>query len=363
MFQHFIITPFSFRRPYYVKGKFPDPLKPSILKERFRIFEIITLASLKAQENQDFTLIIIVDPLLPDFYRKKFLEVTSGLKKVILHDFTKIVKQNTLTWLQPYVADDTKYLLQTKIDADDALFKGFTQYVQDYYKALFTSGNLPPIHFTSGLKFIEWDFFQSKNAPNGYLKISLEENDSYTISSGLTFCSQYPEMDISVMGIIHTFIGRVFQNHSANIGQPPVIIKQFNAFKERIKVIAERHFPAWDGELMQEKHFHSIQTHHAQALVLNFFLNDQFERIFEHHELRVRVNDKSDFPEIKIDFEAAVVVIKDYHKSLKTLLYLIWRQLFRDIKKENMKNKSLRSRISYKKNRVKIILDGYKKLL
>ena len=165
------------------------------------------------------------------------------------------------------------------------------------------------------------------------------------------------------MGIIHTFIGRVFQNHSANIGRPPVIVKQFNSFKEKVKIITESHFPAWDGELVKEKHFHSIQTHHAQALVLNFFLNDQFERIFETPELRIRVNDKSNFSEIVIDFEAAAVVIKDYHKSLQTLLYLIWRQLFRDIKKQNTKSKSLLSRIRYKKSRVKIILVGYKKLL
>jgi hypothetical protein len=361
MFQHFIIVPFSFRRPNFVKGKFPDPLKPSVLKERFRIFEIITLASLKAQINQDFTLIIIVDPLLPDFYRKKFLEVTSGMKKVILHDFSEIFKQNTITWLHPYVSKETRYLIQTKLDADDALYKGFTKYVQDHFNGILKLEKPPPIHFISGMDVVQWDFIHTPKAPFGYLKPWTRKN-TITISSGLTYCCKYPEMDISVMGNNHQIIGEIFRDKMENSKISADLKKQIEIFSNKIESLATNHFPEWDGVLRKETHFHVINTDRPQAMVLNFFSNDQFERIFEHPKLRTIVSDVTIFSEIVIDFQAMTSVIKKYRKSMRVLLYLIWRQLFLDINKQNIKHESLRNKIRYKIKRVKMILDGYKKL-
>jgi len=361
MFQHFIIVPFSFRRPNFVKGKFPDPLKPSILKERFKIFEIITLASLKAQINQNFTLIIIVDPLLPDFYRRKFLELASVLKKVVLHDFVINVKENSLEWLHPYIADGTQYIIQTKLDADDALFKRFTNYVQDHFNKILKLENPPPIHFISGLDVVQWDFIHTPKAPFGFIK-PWTRKSTITISSGLTYCCKYPEMDISVMGNNHQVIGEIFRDKMEKSKSSTDLKKRIEIFSNKIESLATKHFPEWDGALRKETHFHGINTNRPQAMMLNIFSNDQFERIFEHPELRTIVKDATIFSEIVIDFKDVTSFIKNYQRSPRILLYLIWRQLFLDIKKQNFKHESLRSKIIHKIKRVKYILDGYKNL-
>jgi len=326
MLQHILITPFSYRRIEYQPDKMPNPLKSGILKKRFRFFEMITLPSIKAQENSDFTWIIVVDPLLPAAYRNKFSVITTGMKNVFLHNFTPEVAANNTGWLKPYIHPETGYLIISELDADDGIFRGFTRYVQDYYSNLIESGQIQPIQFLSCKNVLQWDFFNTPKAPLGFIKPWTRANTP-TVAAGLTACCKYPEMDISIVSFDHRFVGFLFLDKNQN----NLAIKDIEAvklLKNTIKKKSESGGINWDGEMCSDQNFHQVLTNEPQVLITNNFLNDRFVRVFEDQEKREVFNPQTLVPGIEIDYDLAARLIKANRKILPLLAGLLWKFLF-----------------------------------
>jgi hypothetical protein len=322
MLQHILITPFSYRRIEYQPDKMPDPLYPRILKKRFQFFEMITAPSLKAQENKDFTWIIVVDPLLPAAYRNKFSVITTGMKNVFVHNFTPEVNENSTVWLKPYIHPQTSYLIISELDADDGVFRGFTSYVQDYYSHLIKSGQIQPIQFLSCNNVSQWDFFNTPKAPLGFIKPWTRAN-TLTVSAGLTACCKYPETDFSIFSFGHHLIGQLFEDKPRK-EMDFKDIYSISQIRNHLKAVASSNNLNWDGELERNKHFHQISTDEIQTVITNNFLNDRFVRIFENHDKREIFDPQTSLPGIEIDYDLAALLIKTNRKTLPVLVRLLW---------------------------------------
>ncbi len=326
MLQHIILTHFSYRRIDYQPDIMPDPLNPRILKKRFQYFEMITLPSLKAQEKEDFTWIILVDPKLPEAFRRKFEKVTAGMKNVFLHNFTPGVAENSLVWLKPYISGKTEYLINTQLDADDAVFRGFTKYLHAYFTNLIDTGLIQPLHFLACKNVFQWDFFNTPKAPLGFIKPWTREN-TITVAAGLTACCKYPEMDFSIFSVGHRFVGLLFSDKPQN-NLDSSVIYGVGEFRNRIKAIAAKSGLAWNGEVSREKHFHQISTEEPQTLMINNLLNVRFVRFFEEPGKRIVFDPQTSVPGIEIDYALASRLIKANRKTLPILAKLLWMYLF-----------------------------------
>jgi hypothetical protein len=326
MLQHIIITPFSYRRIDYQPDIMPDPLNPRILKKRFECFEMTTLPSLIAQDFKNFTWIIVVDKKLPEAYRRKFETVTAGMKNVFLHNFTAEVIQNSLTWMKSYVHAKTEYLINSELDADDAVFRGFTKYAHEYFMKQIDSGRIQPLHFLVCKNVLQWDFFYTSKAPLGFIK-PWTRAKTPTVSAGLTACCKYPEMDISIVSFDHRFVGFLFLDKNQN----NLAIKDIEAvklLKNTIKKKSESGGINWDGEMCSDQNFHQVLTNEPQVLITNNFLNDRFVRVFEDQEKREVFNPQTLVPGIEIDYDLAARLIKANRKILPLLAGLLWKFLF-----------------------------------
>ncbi len=326
MLQHILITPFSYRRIEYQPDKMPNPLKSGILKKRFRFFEMITLPSIKAQENSDFTWIIVVDPLLPAAYRNKFSVITTGMKNVFLHNFTPEVAANNTGWLKPYIHPETGYLIISELDADDGIFRGFTRYVQDYYSNLIESGQIQPIQFLSCKNVLQWDFFNTPKAPLGFIKPWTRANTP-TVAAGLTACCKYPEMDFSIFGVGHRLVSLLFEDNPTG-DLDSTLIYRVEELRNTIKKIAARSDLAFNAEVSSENNFHQIATNEPQTLVTNNLLNMRFIRFFEEPGKRIVFDSQTSVPGIEIDYDLAARLIKANRKILPLLAVLLWKFLF-----------------------------------
>lgn len=357
MFQHIIITPFSFRRPYFKKGLYPDPLKPSMLDKRFSLFEMVTLPSLLRQEKQDFTWIILVDKKLSDFYRKKLYQVTSEMKNVYLVDFTKEANQIEMSWLKPYILPQTQYLITTTLDADDAVYKGFIKYVFEYYKSLISNNKMPPIHFLACKNVFQWDFISTPKAPLGYLK-PWSRQTTLTVSTGLTCCCKYPEFEFSMRGIRHNVVGLLFKNDERLKSHLDIQTeKRLHDFPKVIMEKAKKANVGWDGIMSMEKNFHEIDSDGIQCLVLNHNENIQLMRMFERTDFRRKFPEQDEGFPIGLNLELASDLIKKNSKNLSMLFKLIYRILF--MGHHRVTTKGIKSRVKKRIYNMKRLIKGY----
>jgi hypothetical protein len=339
MLQHIIITPFSYRRIDYQPDKMPDPLNPRILKKRFQFFEMITLPSLKAQEHKDFTWVIVIDPELPAAYRRKFETVTAGMQNVFLHNFTRERAQNSLAWLKPYIHAETDYLINTLLDADDGVFRGFAKYLHGYFANLIETEQIQPLHFLVCKNVFQWDFFYKAKAPFGFIKPWTRKN-VLTVSAGLTACCKYPEMDFSILDVDHRFVGLLF-NDKTQSNLDSGVIYGVGEFRNKINAIAAKSGLAWNGEVTREKHYHQISTEQPQTLILNNLLNDRFFRAFEGLGQRKVFDKLTSVPGIEINYDLAARLITKNRKTFPLLIRILWLFLFEKnyVKISNKKTK------------------------
>ncbi len=362
MIQHFIITPFSFRRSNYIQGKTPDPLKLSVLESRLSIFESITLPSMLAQENKEFTWIILVDKLLPDSFRLRLQNMIKDIKIVFLHNFEDSINGNNLTWLSQYVKQGVTNVITSKVDADDAIFKGFSRYIYEYYSSLHLKNKLPPLHFLTCRNVLQWDFFHASKAPFGYLKPWTRPNVT-TVATGLTVCSKYPDFNFSILGIGHHLVDFLFLN-AAEISHVPnkhetFRVRYFNEIKQRI---AENKL-VWNGVLHKESNYHEVKEKGNHIIMVNHLNNDILLRLFEASHLRVAVNRSTSLPEFGLNFNFVERIIKQNKKSIVLYIRVIYSILFREHLNIN-ENKDIGfiGVLKRKKKKIERALIGLKKL-
>jgi len=355
MIQHFIITQFSYRRVYLSQVQGQDPLNPKNLEHRFQLFELTCLPSMLNQVEQDFTWILIVDPDLPKKYRERLGKLISGRSNNFIHNYNKETDFGSLLWLKPYLKQNVEFVITTKLDDDDALFTGFTKYIQKHVEALQITSHIPFIKFFGCKDVKQWDFFWSKSAPLGYTK-PWTRIKSLPVSAGFTLLCKYPELDFSVLHFGHHLFEPIKNYGNETHFPAPSIINKAKKYHENIKKSALDSNLKWDGILTPMNNFHYLETKSLQVVIANHINNIQYMRMFEASELRNPVNIAESFPGMAIDFDIVAKIIRKYRKSVALLFKAAIRALL-FIPKYKQK-KGLWPKIDYKYKMLKKTVKG-----
>ncbi len=359
MIQHFIISPFSYRRPGFNKNKWPDPLNVHILEHRLKLFEIVTLASLKAQIRKDFSWVIIVDPKLPDKFRNRMHNLIKEIRNTRLHDYSPEIDENNLNWLKTYISPQTNYITTTILGCDDGLFRGFTKYIHENINALHKKNENFPMMVFACKNVVQWDFFYTENAPLGYQK-PWTRKKTLTVGTGLTLCCKYPELDYSINGFGHHLIDYLFMDDSSLRKLDAEIYDEVKTKQEEVRKRVQQSSLNWDGVLNFDDSFHVISTNYPQALVLNHFGNVRYKRLFEAPDLRIAVTAKNSFPEIAIDFALATKYIQSFQRTIPLFLRFLKNSF-----KYNPANKPgmcFKERFNNKMKRLRSFTKGFRNL-
>lgn len=131
-FQHFIITPFNVDLQVWPRERI---IGREYVSQRFSIFREVCYSSLKNQSNQNFTWLVFFDEEIPEEYRKQ-IEILSEWKNFVpvftkpqveAHSFSVEAIKNRL-------APDTRFLITSRIDTDDALSYDFVELTQQQFE-------------------------------------------------------------------------------------------------------------------------------------------------------------------------------------------------------------------------------------
>lgn len=163
-FQHVILTRFNVRVNYS-----PSRLgiNPEWLTHRFGLFEQFCYPSVLKQTNQDFKWLVFFDSETPQFFKDK-IETYAKWKNFIPVYFDhlltgKDIRQFLLNILQ----QETRYLITTRLDNDDAISKHLIEKVQ----AEFQGQAFEFINFTNGYVLSDGKLYLLKYKANPFASL------------------------------------------------------------------------------------------------------------------------------------------------------------------------------------------------
>lgn len=227
--EHVVITRFSYR-VNWAGWNDHDPLEPTRLERRLRLFEIAPLPSILAQTCQDFSWVLIVDRALGAAERARLDRLVGARSRTYIHTFDPDEHINGTDWLTPYLASsNADYLVTTNLDDDDALPNEYIAELQAALQRLAEAG--PPILFAGATETVEWDLLHSRAMPLGSAsRWDRPLNAESRVSAcGFTLAARQPDYPFSVLGMRHT-LAKHHLDFDTPPAQPPIerIRRQFN---------------------------------------------------------------------------------------------------------------------------------------
>jgi hypothetical protein len=107
---------------------------------RFRMFEHLTLASLKAQKDPDFIFIVLASDLMPDVYKRRLITLCATVPQAKLHFSPPIdvigAQRSAMSKLGLEFSD----IIQFRLDDDDALSIRYVHLLRTYLSRLIANG-------------------------------------------------------------------------------------------------------------------------------------------------------------------------------------------------------------------------------
>ncbi|MBY0137051.1 glycosyltransferase [Paracoccus yeei] len=94
---------------------------PERLERRFTTFEHLTLASIRAQTDPDFTFVVLASELMPQRYRDRLAALCAAVPQVVLRFFPVIHAGTAQGQVFKELGIDYRQTLQFRLDDDDAL--------------------------------------------------------------------------------------------------------------------------------------------------------------------------------------------------------------------------------------------------
>lgn len=108
------------------------------METRLRTFEKLTLASLKAQTDQDFIFLVVSSDRIPDHYRSRLERLCSACPNVVLRFVAPMHVVDAQKDILPELGLRQQDCLQFRLDDDDALSKRFVERLRLHGQALWT---------------------------------------------------------------------------------------------------------------------------------------------------------------------------------------------------------------------------------
>jgi hypothetical protein len=316
LIEHFLITRFSYRASDASRNvasptrKISEgPLNPERLDLRFKLFECTCLPSVKAQTDQGFQWIIIVDKDLPPDYRSRLETLLGGRSNYFIHTYDPEVRMDRLEWLARYFRGDQEpaYVLSTNLDDDDALPDNFVACVREHVGSAHSKGGLPPVKILGITQIMQWDMIASRDAPLGWR--SPWHRGQRTSSCGYTLLVKYPELSFCVLGTKH-----IHAEHYFDFATPAK-----NAYVEERRsaflAAAADHDPPLD-RYSPTSLFHDLTPATGPVLMSNHAKNIQKWRLYENKSDRVPVTGPETFPNVCVDTDRFAAYAKDFGTSL-----------------------------------------------
>lgn len=316
--EHFVITRFSYRGKDAFKDiggptwySLNDPLNPSNLDLRFKLFEIACLPSLKAQSCRDFGWMIIIDKDLMPSYRDRLAQLIEPIRRVYLHEYDPDVPLQTSQWMERYIRDSPDYILTTNLDDDDALPSDYVRLVQSHVHEFVNDSRLPPCKVIGAKEIIQWDLVTSRKAPLGW-KCAWHRARKVA-SCGFSLLCKYPEYDFNVLGLRHGSA-----ENSVDFANPPknANVKFFREHLEHCSLKDAGDPDRWKRGDM----FYDISRDVGAVLMTNHCVNDQIWRVYEKKTNCESVKERESFPGFMIDWERVSSYASSFKRSPRRLI-------------------------------------------
>ncbi len=171
-FNHFILTRFNLA----IRGRIA--LEPEWLNHRFELFERFCYPSVVGQSNQNFKWLVFFDSRTPEVFKNKVREYsqyqnfvpvyTDGYKEIL-----SLYKKAILNHLE----DGSEYLITTRLDNDDAIFKDFVKTIQDN----FNEQEFEFISFSNGYVWHNQKIYSYKYLANPFTNL-IEKINGLTVN-------------------------------------------------------------------------------------------------------------------------------------------------------------------------------------
>lgn len=133
-FKHFLITRINV--DWNISRPCDDRNSVEFLNHRFNLFEEICYPSVIAQDNKNFTWLILLDSELPSQFKERVNQYNSPIKLIPIY----VENRNTLLQsVREAIVDNTgegyEHLITTNIDSDDAVTSDFVTLIQNYFNS------------------------------------------------------------------------------------------------------------------------------------------------------------------------------------------------------------------------------------
>ncbi|WP_432736547.1 glycosyltransferase [Maridesulfovibrio sp. FT414] len=175
-FRHFIITRFNVN---IHPEKFIMRLNDNWLYERFDFFSRFCLPSIAAQEEQNFTWIILFDEDTPAHFKKMInvFEKYSNINVIYCGDFSTVMPR-----VKSFITESSAgydYILTTRLDNDDALSRKFVSTLHNVVGKILGDGSNSVselyINFPNGYQYCNGDVYDFADITNAFVSL-LETN-------------------------------------------------------------------------------------------------------------------------------------------------------------------------------------------
>ncbi len=174
-FAHFILTRFNIRW-----SKDADPPSDKWLKHRFNLFDKYCYPSVRNQTNQDFRWLVFFDSSTPKKYRGKIKKYSKW--KNFIPCFVSSSSLDFKERINSSIDPDTKYIITTRLDNDDAVAKNFIEVIHRQFKGQ----NFEFINIIYGYVLYKRKLYKRSHKSNSFMSLIEERKDFKTV-----WCKQH----------------------------------------------------------------------------------------------------------------------------------------------------------------------------
>ena len=168
---------------------------PARMEERFRTFEALTLPPLRAQTDDDFTLLIVTGDSLPAPYMERLRALVADLPQAVIHtqppEKHRQAMQQAINSVRRF---DTEPCLQFRMDDDDAVARVYVERLREAARDL--------RKLSRGHRHIAIDFNQGYIVGTGPEGIAATPTQRPYTTAALALMFK-PSVKLSVMNFAH----------------------------------------------------------------------------------------------------------------------------------------------------------------
>jgi len=220
VFAHFILTRFN------IDEGASSVLRndPTWLQHRFSLFSRFCFPSVKGQTCQNFKWIVLFDINTPQAFKDEITRYSYWENFIPVFIRGEEVMSQVRKTILKNIEENTKYLITTRLDNDDAIFRNYIFDIQKNFKCQ----EFHFLNFVNGYLLTKHSLYRNQHMSNSYISLIEKLNDFKTV-----WCGEHNKL--SVIGPIKQIVcepawltvihGRNISNKAEGILQPPAKLR------------------------------------------------------------------------------------------------------------------------------------------